>query len=408
MKKIQKFKKKKVNKGNKGKKSVKKKKPVKKTSQSKGKFPSYQSLDKDEQNQESLSDFHFHSDASIDGFHDIDTLVKRAKFFKVDNLSITDHNVLDPQIKYLKKQHCDLRLAEHDLDGVNFIPGTEITCRVEGVKNFKGNDLKVHILVLAPTLTSSSKLVQLMRIKHGNDLAVDLGMLLNVAKYKGIQLDNHSIKQFIVNKRIKDNGFSSFGKDDVMEYFKKEKITIAKSMQKFMNIFDMIPRAERLNLSAEDVVALAHDAGALCIMAHPMVNLDRTNNKEEAIYTLLDYEIDGFELMTKNMNSSTFELITGACRDYNPKNNILYTGGSDFHVYSENCMLGRFGKLPITSKSQEPVLKEINILNQVREQKGVTHRRYRPILQSDLDAMLENTAKERMRSMRFIAKNNRI
>ena len=56
-------------------------------------------------------------------------------------------------------------------------------------------------------------------------------------------------------------------------------------------------------------------------------------------------------------------------------------------------MLGRFGKLPITSKSQEPVLKEINILNQVREQKGVTHRRYRPVLQSDLDAMLEKYSK---------------
>lgn len=338
-----------------------------------------------------VADFHVHSNGSSDGYHDVSKLLGRAKHFNIDYISITDHNNFNETLKLLYSREADLRLAMHDIDGVNFVPGVEITCRVNDVKNFKGNDLKVHLLVYAPTLTENSYLRKLMKIKHGNDLAVDFGLLINIAKVKGIQLDQDSIRDFVISKRKHgDSGFSSFGKDDVIDYFKKEKINICKSARAFTNLFDTLPRAERLNLSAEDVINLAHASGGICVMAHPKIHLNRTNNRKEAIDSLLEYGIDGFELMTNSMDSETFSLITGECNRFNSKNNILYTGGSDFHVYSEHSKLGRFGEdYPITLKSQEPVIKELKLLSKAREQKALTHRSYKMPIQSDLDGVVK-------------------
>ena len=333
-----------------------------------------------------LVDFHVHSIGSSDGYHDIPTLLHRAKKFNVDTISITDHNNFNETIKLLNQSSRDLSLAIHDMEGVNFVPGVEVTCRVDDVKNFKGNTLKVHLLILAPQLTDNSYLVKLMKIKHGNDLAVDFGLLFNIAKMKGIHIEQDSVRDYIIRKReSSDSGFSSFGKDDVMDYFRKQKVSIAKSNSKYEQLFDSIPRAERLNLSALDVINIAHASGGICVMAHPKVNLQRTNNKKDAVESLLEYGIDGFELMSSTMDNDTFGLITNSCQRFNSKNKILYTGGSDFHIYSESSKIGRFAGMPITYKSQEPVLKELKILNKARAHKSLTHRNYKFSLKSELD-----------------------
>jgi len=372
----------------------KSRKPVKKSGKSKS-GKKYSSTTKkvyqrpSEETFERLADFHVHSVGSADGYHEIGTLVNRAKNFNIDYLSITDHNNFNETLKFLNREQSDLRLAMHDVDGVNFVPGVEITCRVEDVKNFKGNDLKIHLLVYSPLLTENSPLVKLMDIKHGNDLAVDFGMLLNIAKLKGIQLDMQSVRDFIIHKRQHgDSGFSSFGKDDVMEYFKKEKITVAKSMRKYDRLFDSIPRAERLNLSASDVIDIVHASGGICVMAHPKLHLNRTSNRRGAVESLLEYGIDGFELMSTSMDNDTFGIITSICDRFPLKNPIIYTGGSDFHVYSEYSKMGRFGGLPLTIKSQEGLIKEIHTLNKARSQKSTTHRKYRQVLKSDIDDMI--------------------
>ena len=339
---------------------------------------------------ERLVDFHVHSVGSSDGIHDISTLVSRAKNFEVDYISVTDHNSFNETVKYLNANHADLKLAIHDMDGINFIPGVEITCRVGDVKNYKGNDLKVHLLVYSPILTENSYLMKLMKIKHGNDLAVDFGMLLNIAKLKGIQLDPDSIRDFMIRQRLHgDSGFSSFGQDEVMAYFKKQKINIAKSARAFSNMFDTIPRAERLNLSAEDVISLAHASGGMCVMAHPKVHLQRTNNRQDAVDSLLEYGIDGFELMTPSMDNDTFTLITRECSRFNSRNTLLYTGGSDFHIYGDHSKIGRFGDLPITAKSQDPVIKELQTLNKARKQECLTHRDYKMLLTSEMDYIIQ-------------------
>lgn len=332
-----------------------------------------------------LADFHVHSQGSSDGKHDIQQLLSRAKHFGVKYLSITDHNNFNETLKLLNHSNANLKLAMHDFEGLNFVPGVEVTCRVNDVKNYKGNDLKVHLLIYAPILTKNSYLARLMEIKHGNDLAVDFGMLFNIARVKGIGLDPEAIRNFMLKKRTYDSGFSSFGRDDVYDFFAKYKIPIAKSMREFTELYDSLPRAERLNLSAKEVIDLAHASGGICVMAHPKTHLNRTSNKREAVNTLLEYGIDGFELMSSSMDNETFGLITNECADFSSKNKLLFTGGSDFHVYSSCSKMGEFGGMPITTKSQSTLISELEELDLARRQKCLTSRDYNIPIHADLE-----------------------
>ena len=106
-------------------------------------FPKSMNSEKDT----GLSDFHVHSQGSSDGKHDISQLISRANQFGVKYLSITDHNNFNETLKLLNHFNANLKLAMHDIKGLKFVPGVEVTCRVNDVKNYKGNDLKVHLLI---------------------------------------------------------------------------------------------------------------------------------------------------------------------------------------------------------------------------------------------------------------------
>jgi len=337
-----------------------------------------------------LADFHVHSRGSADGVYNIEELLKRAKKYKVQYMTIADHNYFDDIINFLKMNNLPLGRASHMINGVNLVPGVEVTCRVDGVKNYKGNDAKIHLLVQAPMLQANSRLVRLMKIKHGNDLAVDFGLLFNVARLKGIEIDPDAVSNFLIQKRLFfDEGFSSFGRDDVIEFFNSQGITIAKSMKEYNKLFDNVPHAERLNLSASDVIQIAHNSGGLVILAHPKTNLSRTNNKKELIDFLLEHEIDGFEVMTRAMDRPTFDLISRCCKRHELRNDIIFSGGSDFHVSNQYSRIGEFNNIPLTTSSQSQLIYEIQKLNKARRQSVVTHRDYTmPLSFSEMNGVI--------------------
>ena len=326
----------------------------------------------------SLSDFHIHSTGSSDGVYSIEKILHLANKHNIKNVSVTDHNNLTETINFLKANDRHLNHASHYFNGVQFIPGVEITCRVDGIKNFKGNDTKVHLLVYSPILQSNSRLVKLMKIKHGNDLAVDFGLLFNIAKLKGIEIDQDAVRNFLLQKRfLFDDGFSSFGREDVIEFFNSQGITIARSMKEYYKLFNNVPHAERLNLSASDVIRLAHNSGGLVVLAHPRTNLRRTSKKKEVVDFLLDNEIDGFEVMTSAMDRETFDLIKYGIKRHKLYNRILFTGGSDFNIYDHHSKIGEFDHVPLTTVTQSQFLDEIKSLEKARKNNQVTHRNYK-------------------------------
>lgn len=342
-----------------------------------------------------LVDLHVHSKGSFDGVYDIEELIRRAKKQRLGTLSVTDHNYVGDTVEFLGVNGLGLRNAIHQFDdGFRFIPGVEITCRIFDVKNLKGNPVKMHMLVYCPTLDGKSPLMKLLDTKRKNDIAVDFGELINIAKLKGIDLTEEQIRKYVVRKRSKDVGFSSFGKEDTWQFLKSFQKESVSSYKELTELWEKVPHKERLNLSAKDVIDIAHASGGICIMAHPLVNLNRTNNKKETIDTLIEYGIDGFETMCYLMNKTTDTMIRKECSRFDLKNPMIFTGGSDYHCENRKITMGRIdSSKDITEKSQAGFLSAVDGIQEARSQGASTDRVY-DIHDTDIDECLDRYSEE--------------
>ena len=120
-----------------------------------------------------FADLHTHSKNSTDGTMSVDDLVNDARATGVHTVSVTDHNTMNHVIDYMRRKSLDMSQAIQDVDGIDFVPGVEVTCRIEDVTNLKGNTAKIHMLVYAPDLRTQSLFLKLLDIKRENDIAYD-------------------------------------------------------------------------------------------------------------------------------------------------------------------------------------------------------------------------------------------
>ena len=329
-------------------------------------------------------DLHVHSLGSSDGKYSHDGLVRRAQQLGLKYLSITDHNNLAYVLDFLSRNHLPKNMPYHELDLLKYVPGVEVTCRVNdsGGVNYKGNPAKVHFLVYAPILTKNIPFVKLMEAKHTNDIAYDFGTFIAVAKARDIELNEANVRMFIEKKRDQINGFTTMGKEDIWEYFCKYHSGVFKSRKSFFDACSEIPQSTRMNLDAKEIIDFVHDAGGICVMAHPSSSLNRISNREKIIDIILDYGIDGFEMNGPSMKNNDYDMIKSVCDRHSSKNKIIFTAGTDFHRIVGWRDEGRYDdiktKKSIYLKSSEmPVfVKELERLKEAREYNSDTHRRY--------------------------------
>lgn len=329
-------------------------------------------------------DLHVHSLGSSDGKYSHDGLVKRAQNLGLEYLSITDHNNLYNVIDFLNRRNLSKYMPYHEIDSLKYVPGVEVTCRINDADaiNYKGNPAKVHFLVYSPILTEDTPFVKLMEAKHINDIAYDFGVLIAVANARGIKLNEKCVRLFIEKKRDQVNGFSTMGKEDIWDYFCKYHAGKFKFKKKLFDVYSEIPKATRLNLDAKEIIDFVHDAGGICVMAHPSTSLNRMCKPANAIDILLDYGIDGFEMDGPSMRNEDYEMIKSACKRHNSKNDIIDTKGSDYHRRVGWRDLGRYAdyktkEMQYLNASDMPVfIRELQRLKEAREYRCDTHRRY--------------------------------
>ena len=329
-------------------------------------------------------DGHVHSAGSTDALYSVDGLVNRAKKLGLNFLSITDHNNLDYVLEFLTRNELSKIKPYHQWDSLKFVPGVEVTCRIDGKDgiNHKGNPSKVHLLVYSPIMTKDIPFVKLMELKHANDIAYDFGNIINVAKSQEILLDEKDVRTFIERKRDQVEGFSTIDRESMWEFFSKYYSGVFKSRKQLFNACSKIPQATRLNLDAKEVMDFAHDAGGICVLAHPQVSIDRMSKPEKALDVLIDGGIDGFEMNCPSMRNEGYDLVKRACGRHNSKNPIIFTSGTDYHRRVDWRDLGWF-KDYITKEvkylSESGVstfLKELGNLDEVRNLGCDSHRRY--------------------------------
>ncbi len=243
----------------------------------------------------------------------------------------------------------DVRRVVHRINGVNVIPGVEVTCVIPGIMSDKNKDLKVHMLVYGANFEPNGVFYRLLEAKHNNDMLRDQGLFKIIEKQFGIKFSEETIKEYIIDKQKETPGFGQFGPKHVVAFLQEKGISLPMTYEEVRNMLKTAPEPQRLQLSIEDVIKVAHASGGICILAHPNVNLNRVKldatafktkeqrmavlNKEKSavIKKLLSFNIDGFEMQYNSYNPDGERVIRSTVKQCGLERTILYTGGSDTH-----------------------------------------------------------------------------
>lgn len=335
------------------------------------------------------ADMHTHSDGSFDGMYPIDKLIGIANKNNVHTISVTDHNNFSAVKKFCLENNLSLIGVLHKINGINFIPGVEITCVMPNIINNVNYKTKFHLLVYGARMDNYSPLAKLLKLKRSNDELVDYGLLKLIAKKNQLNITSSSIKEYVIQKRGQQSGFGRFGAQAVVDYLNYNNLKVGRSERSLFNMLKTAPVAERLELNIEDVIKLAHASGGVCILAHPKKNLDRTEYKQESIRHMLKMGIDGFEIINNSMNEETFKLIMEECKNFNSPNKLLFTGGSDLHYEGSGLTVGSTYSNVITKKSQQAFIDEMYLLDKSRSLGVLTHRDYKYVSDRRIDTILQ-------------------
>ena len=237
-----------------------------------------------------MIDFHTHSNAS-DGALSPSELVDLAAKKGLKYIALTDHNNIDGL-------HAAANMAEQL--GINFINGIEVSC-----------ERNTHIIGLFLKRFDEIKKKSVLRGEYIEQSLKNYGYTKE--KYETvIGARDAFIKMMIDTGKAPDKTF-------VIEHFLQPPFGYGEAI-------DMI-----------------HRAGGLAILAHP----NRTkgvdsNNLQEFICELKQYGIDGIEVYQSGQTDEYTDFVASLAQ----KNDLLVSGGSDFHNPTKpNRELGMYGDI---------------------------------------------------------------
>lgn len=328
------------------------------------------------------SDFHAHSLGSSDAKYSVDAMLRKAKRNNLEYLAIADHNNLAYVKDFMIRNNFSAFDPYYECgEGLRLVPAVEVSCKINEQDSVdrKGNPLKVHLLVYSPLMTNNI-FTKMIKYKHLNDISFDFGALIQLAELKNIDLDESDVRLFVERKRDMIAGFGTMYSEDCYEFFNKYYHGAFKSKREFANTYSKLKLASRFNLDVKDVIALAQSVGGICIMAHPQINLDRTPNPENCLDYLIEYGIDGFEVVSPSTRKEGYELIKRICKRHKDEKSFLKTAGSDFHRVVDWRDLGRFFNYDknettyISGNGVKPFIRELSNLKLARDCGEITHR----------------------------------
>lgn len=381
-------------------------------------------------------DYHVHTIGSHDATGKVGAVVKTAQKLGLKEIAITDHNKISEIQIFLTKLNqrikeynsdskkqlplYDLSSPIHNVNGVNVIPGVEVTCVIPGVKSDVDKPLKVHMLVYGPKLDKPNPLSRLLNAKASNDMLVDFGLFKILEKKYGVSFSEDKIKEYIINRRQQIKGFGRFGAKDIIDFLQYNNITLANNYKEIRDVLKAAPGPERMQLNINDVIKAAHASGGICVLAHPAVNLNRVavdqnagqtraGQKAQVIKTLLNSGIDGFECFYNSKNidikerskgePTTTEIIKNEVKQFvmsgkNRGNQIIFTGGSDTHFMKDDELnstqtLGTTNRGEINLEGLSKFRTEILRLMNARLQGEITHRNYKTISKDEIEQIVQ-------------------
>lgn len=242
------------------------------------------------------ADLHIHTYFS-DGKYSPETILGKAKRTGLDAISITDHdsiNGLSVAVDNCKKY------------GVEVIPGIEFSCDYSGNEvHLLGYFIDFKNIILEEYLRQFSQ----KRLDRIRKMVVNLNNL-------GFEMDADSFINSI-SSRI------SIGRPHLAAAMVKEGF-VKSYVEAFVKyIGDGKPACEKKkNTDIKLIIELIRKLNGLSFVAHPGKNID-----VEYLNELVKIGIDGIEIYHPSHTSSESKLFL----DFSIKNNLLISGGTDFH-----------------------------------------------------------------------------
>jgi predicted metal-dependent phosphoesterase TrpH len=258
----------------------------------------------------SSADLHLHTNFS-DGTYTPEELAGHAHRCGLKAIALTDHDTMEG---------CARTAAACAGLGVEFIPGTELTCEHEGHElHLLGYYLDSENPRLAAELTKFQAVRQgriSEMVAHLNELKIPIQ-----AEAVFALANCRSPGRPHVARALVAGGWCS-NLDEAFERFLKKGRPA------------WVPK---FKISAMDAVELIHQAGGLAVMAHPGLN-----HHDELIAILVAAGMDGLECFhSKHSTSATQRYLEIADR-----HRLLVTGGSDCHGMSKGRPLIGSIKIP--------------------------------------------------------------
>ncbi len=241
-------------------------------------------------------DLHIHTDCS-DGVYSPLQILEFARKNFYDVISITDHDTLDGYF-----------IAREKMKDYNFdlIPGVEISTL--------HNDNDVHILAYNFD-PENRELIDLLQFIHKGRF-VRAKKILKKLKFMGINIDFERIREIA-------------GKNDLIGRPHIAKALIeTKHCSNMKEVFEIylgedcpafVPKPAP---KVKKVIKLIKKIGGISVLAHPY-----TLNDDRIIFDLIEMGLDGIEVFYSKHNENRIDYYNEIAQ----KNNLIRTGGSDFH-----------------------------------------------------------------------------
>jgi 3',5'-nucleoside bisphosphate phosphatase len=245
-------------------------------------------------------DLHIHTSFS-DGTHTVQEILEIASQKKLKAIAITDHDCMDAY-PFAQQQGSQL--------GMEVIPGLELSSEMDGVD--------VHILGYFVDITNAPLVQQLKELKQARYLRAE--KIVNNLNRQGIDLRFETVLNIA--------GTAAIGRPHIAAALLKEELVYSfrEAFDKYIG-YESPAYVKKLSIKPHEMFRLIRDAGGVPVLAHPGVS-----GVEDRIPLFIKEGLLGIEVYHSEHKPDQEHHYLHICK----KNDLAFTGGSDFHNGHQN------------------------------------------------------------------------
>lgn len=269
-----------------------------------------------------IADLHVHSNYS-DGSNNLKELINIISKNNINTFALTDHDTIDG----------NLELEKIVPNNINFIKGVELTCFAENIKcHILGYKINPNNMELKNLIEKGKKLRQkkletriiYLKEKHNIELTKE--------ELNWLYSRRSVVKTHLANLLVKRN----LAKNNV------------DAMKKYL---DACPTGNT-RFEGKEAIRTINFAGGIAIWAHPLGGEGEQHLSQKEFLAKLEQiktqGIQGLECYYSRYNKEEIEFLVDCAN----KNNLLITGGSDYHGTNKDIPIGKLNvdNIPINSE----------------------------------------------------------